>query len=71
MTHSAYLLSTAVLAAAAAIHLQGMSSDMDRLHPDITSNESRPMTFHSSPPPAQTIGNGEVRSVQQPQRWVF
>ena len=75
MTHSAYLLSTVVLAVAAAIHLQDMRSGMDRPHSDGTSNVVQ-STFYSPPslysaPPVQTIGNSEVKSVQQPQRWVF
>lgn len=74
MPHSAYLLSTVVLAAAAAIHLQDMRSGMDQPHSD--TNEARSMSFYrspsySSPPPVQTIGNTEVRTAQQPQRWVF
>jgi hypothetical protein len=74
MTHSAYLLSTVMLAAAAAIHLQDMRSGTDR--PDFN---TAPNVVHSalstpsfaSPPAIQTIGTGEVRTVQQPQRWVF
>lgn len=75
MTHSAYLLSTVVLAAAAAFHLQDARSGMDSSHPDTT-----PSTVHStfykspsfaSPPPVQTIGSSEVKTAQQPQQWVF
>lgn len=72
MPHSAYLLSTVVLAAAAAIHLQDMRSGMDRPHTTASSEESRSMApSYRSPSPLQTIGNAEVRSAQQPQRWVF
>lgn len=75
MTHSAYLLSTVVLAAAAAIHLQGMGSGMDRPHSNSTpevvqSKLYSPASFTSSPP-VQTIGNSDLKFVQQPQRWVF
>lgn len=75
MTHSAYLLSTVVLAAAAAFHLQDASSGMDRSHPATTPNAVHSTFYKSpsfaSPPPTQTIGAGEVKSVQQPQQWVF
>ena len=75
MTLSAYLLSTIVLAAAAAFHLQDARSGMDSPHPAATSNTTH-STFYKSPsftssPPVQTIGHGEVKSAQQPQQWVF
>lgn len=75
MTHSAYLLSTVVLAAAAAFHLQDARSGMDRSHPD-TIPKAVHSTFYkspsfASPPPVQTIGSSEVKSVHRPQQWVF
>ena len=75
MTHSAYLLSTVVLAAAAAFHLQDMRSGLDRSHPASTPDAVHSTFYKShsftSPAPVQTIGNSEVKSVQPPQQWVF
>lgn len=71
MSRPAYLLSTVILAAVAAIQLQDMTSSMDSSPVTGFPIKAHSSSEHRGIPTAQTISNTEVSRPAQPQRWVF
>lgn len=71
MLRPAYLFSTAVLAAVAAVHWQDTTAATDHAPNTAASTQAQVLSVRTLSARAQTVSGKELRKPAQPQRWVF